>query len=148
MPKESPTKKAKTESPKKENVIDLTGKSNLDIRAVVVLPDDDHPEDECQFRLNLGKGDEEDDFLMFHGLVLCKKAKGKASLSELQGAVGGSIETVRPSNEIQKTGWHTMYVNEEGLLKELPFNNNASAIALCTFTNPLVGRVVLCRNKM
>lgn len=56
------------------------------------------------------------------------------SLSELQGYVGGYIEL------IHTTRTRVMVVNEEGLLKDLPQNKLASAIA----GHPIVGDVLMC----
>lgn len=49
---------------------------------------------------------------------------GKAfTLEELQGFVGGYIELVRMEGQID------MFLNEEGLLQELPYNPIASVLA-------------------
>jgi hypothetical protein len=44
------------------------------------------------------------------------------SLEFLQGLVGGLIEYIALSGDLH------MYVNEEGKLNDLPFNNNATAL--------------------
>lgn len=59
------------------------------------------------------------------------------SLSELQGFVGGYIELVWLHGDT------VMVVNEEGLVKGLPFNANATAIAY----QPIVGDVLVCKSK-
>ena len=56
-------------------------------------------------------------------------------LSELQGLVGGWIEVVN----LQESGY-ILVVNEEGLLKGLPWNPAASAVA----GMDIVGDAVLC----
>ena len=56
-------------------------------------------------------------------IVEVEPANRKAfTLEELQGFVGGMIETVQLTHG-------TMYCNEEGLLEGLPFNSKATAIA-------------------
>ena len=55
-------------------------------------------------------------------------------LSELQEIVGGMIEIVYLSNE------RIMVVNEEGLLLDLPYNADASVMAM----NVIVGDVLIC----
>lgn len=60
------------------------------------------------------------------------------SLIELQTYVGGYIEAVYlPGNRV-------MFVNEEGLLKELPLNVSASSLA----QRWIVGDVVVCDRKL
>ena len=59
----------------------------------------------------------------------------KFNLKELQEFVGGFIELV--------PGTTTAYCNEEGRLKGLPFNSQASDL----FGMVLVGNVVVCNKK-
>lgn len=65
-------------------------------------------------------------------------ANGKHfSLKELQEAVEGYIEIVRLENDL------IMVVNEEGRLRNLPFNESASALA----KQSIVGRVLICKDN-
>jgi hypothetical protein len=68
-----------------------------------------------------------------------KPPKGSFTLEELQAAVGGYIEVVRVPNSENLI----LVVNEEGLLKKLPLNEQATLLA----QQPIVGDVVLCTLK-
>jgi hypothetical protein len=59
------------------------------------------------------------------------------TLKELQAFVGGSIELVCTSDG------QDMYVNEEGLLDDLPFNPTASLLA----GQHIVGDVIVCTRQ-
>jgi hypothetical protein len=67
-----------------------------------------------------------------------KTVKELPSLEEMQKFVGGYVEALELKNG------HTMYVNEEGRLKDLPVNNMATAfwIASWDFNEPIVGNVL------
>lgn len=64
----------------------------------------------------------------------------KASLSELQAAVGGLIEAVRVRFQGKV---YTGYVNEEGLLHDLPINRVATAMQARAYGSPFVGNLVI-----
>lgn len=67
-----------------------------------------------------------------------KPANGRGySLREAQAMVGGLVEVVH-----LRRGW-ILLVNEEGLLRGLPYNLTASAVA----GQPLVGPVALIRDR-
>lgn len=66
-------------------------------------------------------------------------ANGKFSLEELQTAVGGYIELV----PIRSLTGDFLVVDEDGLSKELPLNNDASAFA----NKPIVGTALLIQSK-
>ena len=68
----------------------------------------------------------------------------KETLEQLQGWVGGYIECVR----VRFAGRiRDVWINEEGLLKNLPVNQEATnlyeATLGCSLKNPLVGDVVI-----
>ena len=64
-------------------------------------------------------------------------------LDELQGFVGGYIEIIQ-LNESQ-----IMVLNEEGKLKRLPMNENATLLALhAGFYDTIVGDVLVCDTEM
>jgi len=65
------------------------------------------------------------------------------TLEELQKAVGGYIEIIQISST------QIMVLNEEGKLKGLPFNRNASLIfAMAGIRQVAVGDVVVCGTEM
>jgi len=59
------------------------------------------------------------------------------SLKQMQDAVGGYIELIYLSDN------KVMVVNEEGLIKRLPYNHTASKLAGQT----IVGNVLTCKGK-
>jgi hypothetical protein len=63
---------------------------------------------------------------------------GSLSLEQLQAAVGGYIEVVAVPNS-----FNTLLVDEDGLMKKLPMNVEASKLA----QRPIVGNTVLCINQ-
>lgn len=65
-----------------------------------------------------------------------KQYEGEVQLNDLQKAVGGLIEVIHMKDAI-------MIVNEEGLIKELPYNILASSI----IGAPIMGDVVLLTNE-
>ena len=62
------------------------------------------------------------------------------TLAELQGAVGGYIELVQMEDD------HYMVVNEDGLGRDLPFNDRATF--LLSNGSLIVGDVVICPTRM
>lgn len=60
------------------------------------------------------------------------------SLEEMQKFVGGNVEALQLKNG------HTMYVNEDGRMKDLPENLMATAfwVASWDFYEPIVGNVL------
>lgn len=69
-----------------------------------------------------------------------KKKNPKFTLDELQGFVGGYIEAVYlPHREV-------MFCNEEGKLRGLPLNREATAIALqLGLAQNIMGDVIVCK---
>jgi len=67
-----------------------------------------------------------------------KTVKELPSLEEMQKFVGGYVEALELKNG------HTLYVNEEGRMKDLPVNNMATAfwIASWDINEPIVGNVL------
>lgn len=65
------------------------------------------------------------------------------TLAELQGIVGGYIEMVRLWDG------RVMVVNEEGLLRGLPFNRDATTLYHLgrVTTDPIVGDVLVCTRR-
>ena len=66
------------------------------------------------------------------------------SLEEAQGFVGGYIEVVRLSPT------QIMIVNEEGIIRGMRLNENASLIATMShgFSYPIYGDVLVCPDEM
>ena len=73
----------------------------------------------------------------YHGI---EPKNGKDfSLEEAQGIVGGYVEVIHLSST------QLMIVNEEGLLRKLPYNQQASLIAyMARKANAIVGDVLVC----
>lgn len=70
-----------------------------------------------------------------------RPAKGQTlSLAELQRAVGGFIERVRMA---EGNGHAIMLVNEEGKLKESPYNAQASALLHPMYEDRVVGDAIV-----
>ena len=67
-----------------------------------------------------------------------KTVKELPSLEEMQKFVGGYVEALELKNG------HTLYVNEEGRMKDLPVNNMATEfwIASWDINEPIVGNVL------
>jgi hypothetical protein len=77
--------------------------------------------------------------------VIRPKNGKKFSLDELQTYVGGYIEIValKPGN-----GHATMYINEEGKLKGLPYNPQATKIAVIDdYGDFIVGNAIVVRQE-
>lgn len=72
-------------------------------------------------------------------IVECNPANGKSfTLKEMQNAVGGYV---------QRVGTHqnkSIWVNEEGLLRNLPLNEKASELCY----RPIVGDVLVCIDSL
>lgn len=69
------------------------------------------------------------------------------SLEELQEIVGGYIQVVRLEPDAQGNAW-IMVLNEEGKLKGLPFNAEASKLYQHGAVDPIVGTVLVCPTEM
>jgi len=67
-----------------------------------------------------------------------KTVKDLPSLEEMQKFVGGYVEALQLKNG------HTLYVNEDGRIKNLPVNKMATAFWDATYVNggPIVGNVI------
>ena len=67
-----------------------------------------------------------------------KTVKVLPPLEEMQKFVGGYVQALELKNG------HTMYVNEEGKLNDLPYNHMATAfwVASWDFYEPIVGNVL------
>lgn len=64
------------------------------------------------------------------------------SLEEAQSVVGGYVEVIHLSST------QLMIVNEEGLLRKLPYNKQASLIAyMARKANAIVGDVLVCDSE-
>ena len=72
------------------------------------------------------------EYLIEVNVTESKQYEGEVIIPDLQQAVGGIIEVIHLQDSI-------MIVNEEGLIKELPYNILASGIA----GMPIVGNAVL-----
>lgn len=72
-------------------------------------------------------------------IVTHPKANGKFSLEEIQAAVGGYIERVCLSEGKQ------MFLNEEGKLNNLPFNQKATVLTrgILAYDDFIVGDVII-----
>lgn len=68
-------------------------------------------------------------FIKTDGTDEVRELTERLSLSELQAAVGGYIEAVDLTYPEQDGTWTTMWVNEEGKVNDLPFNQKATEIA-------------------
>jgi hypothetical protein len=68
------------------------------------------------------------------------KTNGAFALTELQDAVGGFIEIVRLK---PGTPWSMLIVNEEGKLRNLPFNSKATEFAAIALDDCIVGDALL-----
>ena len=69
------------------------------------------------------------------------------SLEELQEIVGGYIQVVRIPIDAEGTEW-IMVLNEEGKLKGLPFNEEATKLYQHGEVDPIVGTVLVCPSRM
>ena len=80
--------------------------------------------------------------LRANGMVeeISPKNGKKFELKELQEYVGGYIEVV----QVPEDGFLIAIVNEEGLLKRLPFNSAANIM----FGLELVGDIIICPRTM
>lgn len=104
-------------------------------KVFVVLPDGDKPEvDYWTVRIDLG----DDEEFLFSAIVYDKMPEGGPGK-----ILNNIVERVQVVKEMQKAGFKKYcWVDEEGKLKNLEFNNDASAMTMVTFVDPLVGRVV------
>lgn len=81
-----------------------------------------------------------------NGTAVALDAKDPITLEELQFMVGGYIETVPTLNLPEMNGRRIiMVVNEEGKLKNLPRNSQATLVAAIRADDYIVGRAVLCK---
>lgn len=88
--------------------------------AYLVLPDTDRREGAAMYSVRLS---DEDEFVFY--AVGMKNANNPSAALD-----GACFESVTLSKEIQKVGFKKMaYVDDEGLLKTLPYNNNATAMS-------------------
>lgn len=106
-------------------------------KTFIILADGEKPDGfvECMLRVD---GDEE---FYFHALVF----EYIFTLEEIQKAVGGNISRVRLSNEVKIAKF--MYVNEEFLYKDFPYNNDATAMSTFGISQPIMGRAVIIRKQ-
>ncbi len=80
----------------------------------------------------------------FYGIPLSfEQNNTKDMLAKLQKNVGGTIDAVYPVQSIRDAGWNIMYVNDNGLVLDLPHNSNATKMVEI---DSLRGRCVLCRD--
>lgn len=68
------------------------------------------------------------------------------SLKEMQTIVDGDVQYITPSTQLRNEGYTVMYVNEEGRLKGLPENREASILSDGRFGN-LVGNAIVLRDN-